>query len=93
MSSSITVNVESLLAARKRIYELRVDFDAASGHQFVDYGPLGARSLISAFNELDSNWTYKRRKLVDSIQALIDHLDQASKAYQQWDVGLAEALR
>ncbi|MFJ4920894.1 hypothetical protein [Streptomyces sp. NPDC088725] len=56
-------------------------------------GELGSQRLLDAFDEFDSNWKVRRRKLTDELLSLHKITKTAADSYEQVDSELANALR
>ncbi|MGW0824249.1 hypothetical protein [Streptomyces sp. NPDC002845] len=56
-------------------------------------GEIGSQKLLDAFDEFDSNWKIRRRKLTEELKVLHEITKTAAESYEQLDHELAEALR
>lgn len=56
-------------------------------------GELGSRELLEAFDEFDSNWKIRRRKLMEELDKLHKITKTAADSYEELDSELARALR
>ncbi|WUO35015.1 hypothetical protein OHT21_27470 [Streptomyces sp. NBC_00286] len=65
------------------------------GNPAEGYGvaEIGAQKLLDAFEEFDSNWKIRRRKLTEELKTLHEITKAAADSYEQLDHELAEALR
>ena len=54
---------------------------------------LGEKGLVDVFDDFGDNWRIHRRHLADELEKLSKILTAASKAYEDIDHQLAEALR
>ncbi|WP_406443252.1 hypothetical protein OHB14_30200 [Streptomyces sp. NBC_01613] len=54
---------------------------------------LGEKGLVDVFDDFGDNWKIHRERLTDELEKLSKILTTASKAYEDIDHQLAEALR
>ncbi|KIX79734.1 hypothetical protein SF12_02885 [Streptomyces sp. MBRL 601] len=54
---------------------------------------MGSQKLLDAFDEFDSNWKIRRRKLMEELDKLHKITKTAADSYEELDSELARALR
>jgi hypothetical protein len=89
---SYMVDCEALAALGAALAHLRSEFDRAEDTMADLHAAVGHDELASRLESFATNWSDKRARVADSLQALADFARSAAAVYCETDQQLATAM-
>ncbi len=90
--STLRVDLQSLKSAADTLATLTSNIESTTNVNYGDLSTIGAQPLISAVQSFEDDWSFKRKKLLESLNAVHKMLVHAHKQYAAVDSQLACAL-
>ena len=89
--SDLIVNDEVLADSEHRLTRLHAEFQHLDDQKKELYGLWGSGDIADAMNDFFDNWSYKRKKLLSSIEDVGGMVTDTRKAFRDTDDKLAKA--
>ncbi|MEU3334026.1 hypothetical protein [Streptomyces sp. NPDC006668] len=92
--SDQTADLARIKESARSISKIHKEFtQSANPADGLGVSVLGEKGLVDVFDDFGDNWRVHRERLADELEKLSKILTTASKAYEDIDHQLAEALR
>ncbi|MFI6661723.1 hypothetical protein ACIBL8_40100 [Streptomyces sp. NPDC050523] len=92
--SDQTADLQRIKESSRAISKIHREFtQSANPADGLGVSVFGEKSLVDVFDDFGDNWKIHRERLTDELEKLAKILATASKAYEDIDHKLAEALR
>jgi hypothetical protein len=92
-NADLKVEFDLLDAAKKTLTTLTSEFQNIKAQESGYDGAMGSADIAGALGSFSGNWDYHRNKLVGSMQALGQLIDESEKQFRQTDDQLAKNLK
>ncbi len=92
-NADLKVEFDLLNSAKKTLTTLTSEFQNIKAQESGYDGAMGSGDITGALGSFSGNWDYHRNKLVGSMQALGQLIDESEKQFHQTDDQLARNLK
>ena len=91
--ADLKVEFDLLNSAKQTLTTLTSEFQDIKAQEHAYDGAMGSGDITGALGSFSGNWDYHRNKLVGSMQALGQLIDESEKQFHQTDDQLAKNLK
>ena len=92
-NADLKVEFDLLNSAKKTLTTLTSEFQNIKAAESAYDGAMGSGDITGALGSFSGNWDYHRNKLVGSMQALGQLIDESEKQFHKTDDQLAKNLK
>ena len=92
-NADLKVEFDLLNSAKKTLTNLTSEFQHIKAQESAYDGAMGSGDITGALGSFSGNWDYHRNKLVGSMQALGQLIDESEKQFHKTDDQLAKNLK